>query len=421
VRPRENPEPAPLVPFTGLAARAPLGVWICVLGLLTAVAPLANAMYLPALPDLAADFGAGPSTVQLTLTTFLVGLALGHLVIGPLSDAWGRRRLLISGTVLCLGASALCAVAPTIGVFVLARFLQGFAGAAGVVLSRAMIVDRTFGDRTVRLFSLLMAINGIAPVLSPLVGTGLLGVGGWREIFLALTGLSLLMTLGALAAAPETLPPDQRVHSGLRAASHDIWTVLKRPRYLGFALTFAFAFATMFAYIAASPFVLQEALGLSIGGYALAYGTNAFGLVVASVLSGQLATRINPHRLLAAATAALAVLSVALLGTVLTGLPRWPTLVLLFLVATSLGFVTGLAAALASAEAHDLAGTGSALIGALQFGLGAVVAPLVGSSPVLMAVAMATAAVLAVVALAALTRARTAPSHIPRSVNPRVS
>jgi MFS transporter, DHA1 family, multidrug resistance protein len=277
-----------------LATRAPLGVWICALALLTAIAPLATDMYLPALPEVAAELGTTASNVQLTLTGFLVGLAVGQLVIGPLSDAWGRRRLLLAGTGLCLVATAACVVAPTIGALVVARFLQGFGGSAGIVLSRAVIVDRTSGSRTVQLFSLMMAINGIAPVVAPLLGSALLGVGTWRGIFVALTVLTLVMAVAAFMAVPETLPPERRSRGGLRATGRDVRSALTRPRYVGFTLAFAFAFATLFTYISGSPFVLQEALGLSNGAYAVAFGANAAGLIVASILNGQLAGRVDP-------------------------------------------------------------------------------------------------------------------------------
>jgi DHA1 family bicyclomycin/chloramphenicol resistance-like MFS transporter len=252
-----------------------------------------------------------------------------------------------------------------------------------------MIVDRTAGGQTVRLFSLMMAINGIAPVVAPLLGSALLGVGSWRGIFVALTVLTLVMAVGAFVAIPESLPPERRVRGGLRAAGRDIRSALRRPRYVGFTLAFAFAFATLFTYISGSPFVLQDTLGLSSGTYALAFGTNSAGLIVASIVNGQLAGRVDPRRVLAIATTAL--LSVALLGIVLAGPSLWPVLVVLFLAVTSLGFIMGNATALASREVRDIAGTGSALLGALQFGLGALVSPLVGSSPLAMAVVMVTA------------------------------
>jgi DHA1 family bicyclomycin/chloramphenicol resistance-like MFS transporter len=361
-------------------------------------------VYLPALPEVAAQLGSSASAIQLTLTAFLVGLAAGQLVIGPLSDGWGRRRLLLAGTVLCLVASVACAVAPTTGVLVVARFLQGFGGAAGVVLSRAVITDRTTGDRAVRLFSVMMAINGIAPVVAPLLGSSLLGVVGWRGIFLALALLALLMALGAAGAVPETLPAERRVRGGLRRTGRDVRSAFGRRRYLGYTLAFALAFATMFAYISGSPFVLQETLGLSTGWYALAFGVNAAGLTAASLVGGRLVGRVGARRLLAVGVAALLVLAVAYLVVVLAGAPRWPALVVLFLAVTSLGLVLGNGAALASAEVRDIAGTGSALLGALQFGLGAVVSPLVGSSPLVMAVVMVVASGLAVLALATLAR-----------------
>jgi DHA1 family bicyclomycin/chloramphenicol resistance-like MFS transporter len=389
-----------------LAAPAPGGGGFCALALLTAIAPLATDMYLPALPEVAAELGTTASNVQLTLTGFLVGLAVGQLVIGPLSDAWGRRRLLLAGTVVCLVASIACVVAPTIGVLVVARFLQGFGGAAGIVLSRAMIVDRTTGDRTVRLFSLMMAINGIAPVVAPLLGSGLLGVDSWRGIFVALSALTLLMAVGAFVAVPESLPPERRVRGGLRRAAGDVRSALTRPRYVGFTLAFACAFATMFTYISGSPFVLQEALGLSSGAYAVAFGTNAAGLIVASIVNGQLAGRVDPQRVLAIATTALVVLSLALLGIVLAGPSLWPVLVILFLALTSLGFIMGNASALASREVRDIAGTGSALLGALQFALGALVSPLVGSSPLVMAAVMVAASLLSLGTQAAVGRRR---------------
>ena len=390
----------------GVAARAPLALWISVLALLTAIAPLATDMYLPALPTVVTDLGSTASAVQLTLTAFLVGLAIGQLVIGPLSDGWGRRRLLLTGTVLCLVASVACAFAPTAGVLVAARFLQGFGGAAGVVLSRAVITDRTSGDRTARLFSVMMAINGIAPVIAPLLGSSLLGVVGWRGIFLVLALLTLVMTLGAAATVPETLPVERRVRGGLRAIATDVRSALGRRRYLGYTLAFSTAFAAMFAYISGSPFVLQNTLGLSTGQYGLAFGLNAAGLVVASMVSGRLPTRFGPRRQLIPGVGALTLTAAAFLVVVLAGTPRWPTLVVLFLAVASLGFILGNGAALASEEVRDIAGTGSALLGALQFGLGALVSPLVGSSPLRMAVTMLVAASLAVVALSTLARRR---------------
>ncbi|TCK27534.1 multidrug effflux MFS transporter [Pseudonocardia endophytica] len=386
--------------------RTPGVLWICVLALLTAVAPLATDMYLPALPELAADLGTTASAVQLSLTAFLVGLAVGQLVIGPLSDGWGRRRLLLAGTVLCLLAGVGAALAPTIAVLVVARFLQGFGGAAGIVLSRAVISDRTTGNQTVRLFSVMMAINGIAPVVAPLIGGALTGIVGWRGVLGAVAGLALLMVLGAYFVVPETLPAGKRTPGGLRRTGRHVLTALRRRRYVGYTFAFAFSFAAMFAYISGSSFVLQDTLGLTTGQYSIAFGANATALVLSSITSGRLVSRVAPERLLAAGIGALVFVSAALLVVVLLGAPVWPVLVLLFLSTASLGFVLGNGAGLATAQVRDLAGTGSALLGALQFGLGAAVSPLVGSSPLVMAVAMLVASGIAALALGLLTRER---------------
>ncbi len=378
---------------------APLGLWISVLALLTAIAPLATDMYLPAFPAIANDLGTTASGVQLTLTAFLVGLAVGQLVIGPLSDGWGRRRLLIVGTAVCALAGVAVALSPGVEFAIVARFVQGFSGAAGVVLSRAVIVDRTSGNRTASLFAVMMAIGGIAPVVAPLMGSGLVGVIGWRGVFLVLAGLAVVMLVGVLTSVPESLPAERRRTGGVTRTVRDIGAALRRPAYVGYTLTFALAFTAMFAYISGSPFVLQDVLHLSSGGYALAFAVNAAGLVCVSMVSARLTSRVSPRRLVITGLAIMVTATAVLLVVALTGAPRWPTLALLFVTVAALGLVMGNAAELASAQVTDVAGTGSALLGALQFGLGALVSPLVGSSATTMAIAMVTASMLAAAAL----------------------
>lgn len=385
---------------------APIGLWISVLALLTAIAPLATDMYLPAFPEIATDLGTSASGVQLTLTAFLVGLALGQLVIGPLSDGSGRRRLLIAGTAVCAVAGVAVALAPTVELAVAGRFVQGFSGAAGIVLSRAVIVDRTSGNRTASLFALMMTIGGVAPVVAPLMGSGLVGLIGWRGLFLVLAGLATLMLVGVLTTVSESLPVERRRSGGLTRTLRDVGAVLRRPAYVGYTLAFALSFTAMFAYISGSPFVLQDVLELSSGGYALAFAANAAGLVLTSTVSARLVGRFAPRRQLVTGLAVMVVATAALVVVALSGAPRWPVLVLLFVSVSALGMVMGNAGALATAEVADVAGTGSALMGALRFGLGALVSPLVGSSASTMAIAMVTASVLAAGALL-LARRRT--------------
>lgn len=381
-----------------------------VLALLTAIAPLATDMYLPAFPRMAQELGTSATAVQLSLTTFMVGLALGQLVIGPLSDQRGRRGLLVAGSAVCAAAGLACALAPSIGVLVAARFVQGFAGAAGVVLSRAVVADRARGTAAAKLFGIMMLIQGVAPVLAPLLGGTLVTAVGWRGVFGILAGVSLVMLVGVLVLVPETLPRERRTAGGLAATARDARTVLRNRRYLGWTGALVLGFAAMFAYISASPFVLQNVLGLSVGAYSVAFALNALGLGLVAGLGTTLVDRVAPRRLLGIGVTAVAVLSVLLLlDVVLLDLPRWPTLVLLFLTVSSLGLVFGNATTLATDEVAHAAGTGSAVMGALQFGLGAVVSPLVGLRGEHDALPMAvTMVVLALGAVAAARYAATA-------------
>lgn len=372
------PAPTTTPPDAAPRRALPLATTV-VLALLTAIAPLATDMYLPAFPQMAVELGTSATAVQLSLTTFMVGLALGQLVIGPLSDQRGRRGLLTAGSAVCAAAGIACALAPSVGVLIGARFVQGFAGAAGVVLARAVVSDRARGNAAAKLFGLMMMIQGVAPVLAPLLGGALVTAVGWRGVFGILAGVSALMLVGVLARVPETLPRERRTGGGLAATLRDARTVLTNRRYLGWTGALVFGFAAMFAYISASPFVLQNVLGLSVGQYSVAFAANALGLGVVAGLGTKLVDRFGPRRLLVVGVVAVAALSVALMvDVVVLDLPRWPTLVLLLLTVSALGLVFGNATTLATDEVAHAAGTGSAVMGALQFGLGAAVSPLVG-------------------------------------------
>lgn len=404
-----SPTPSDLEP-TATAPGLPAAT-TGVLGLLAAVAPFAMDLHLPVLPEMATELGATASQAQLTLTTFLAGLALGQLVFGPISDRWGRRRPLLVGAVLCLVASIGCVVAPSIGVLLVARSLQGLGGAAGVVLGRAVIVDRTSGATAARLFAALMAIQGVAPVIAPLVGGPVGEHFGWRWIFVVLAVLAAAMLVGALVAVPESLPAARREGAGVVRFLQDAREVVLAAPYLGYTVAFAASFAAMTAYVSASPFVLQHVLGLSVGQYSLVFAANALFLGVLTVVGGNLAGSIGPRRVLMLGLVLVTSATLALLLVVtLLHAPRWPTLVLLFVAVSSLGLVLSNGAALATAEAAQRAGTGSAVMGALQFAVAAVVSPLVGlrgDDPVLMAAMMLTCALVAVAALGLAHRAVT--------------
>jgi DHA1 family bicyclomycin/chloramphenicol resistance-like MFS transporter len=386
--------------------------WLGVLALLTAVAPLSVDMYLPAFPAMAAEFGTSASAIQLTLTTFMVGLGLGQLFIGPLSDRFGRRRLMLAGTLVCIAAGAACALAPNIAFLTGFRFLQGFSGAAGVVLSRAVISDRARGATAARYFSIIMMINGVAPVVAPLIGGSVVGSIGWRGVFWILSGLAVAMFLGVIFRLAETHPPEHRTTGGLRAMMRDAASVFHSRRYIGYTLTFAFGFTVMFSYIAASAFVLQNVLGLSTITYSFAFAFNAVGLVVMNAINAKIVGRFGQRRLLHLGIGLLVVFSTLLVVDAALGPVLWATLGLLWCAVTSLGLVVANATALALDEVRHVAGSGSAVLGALQFGMAAIIAPLVGvggaHTAVPMAIAMLTSALIAATALITLTRRPTA-------------
>ncbi len=390
------------------ATRPVTGTLIAVLALLTAVAPLATDMYLPAFPELAGDLGTGAAGVQLTLTAFLIGLGIGQLVIGPLSDAVGRRRPLLVGSLVCLGASIACALAPNVEVLTAARFVQGLSGAAGVVLARAIISDTARGAVAAKLLGVTMIISIIAPVIAPVTGGAIIASGGWRAVFWALSALTLVMFLGAAARADESLPGSARARGGVKATIAGARAALTNRYYVGYLLTFCFAFAALFAYISASPFVVQNVMGLSAGAYSLLFGLNALAIVTTSGVAAALADRVAYRAMITVRLTAAVLAGAGLLACVLNGVPTLPTLVLFAVFQGSLGFIFANATTLALAETGEHAGTGSAFLGFLQFTLAAVVSPLVGlrgeHTAVPMGLAMAVSIALAALAFATLTR-----------------
>lgn len=351
---------------------------IVILGALSGFAPLSIDMYLPALPQLGRDFGASASQTQLTLSACLLGLALGQVLAGPISDAQGRRRPLLIGVACYALASLLCVVAPSVGILTLLRFVQGFAGAAGIVIARAIVRDLYSGVEAARFFSLLMLVNGSAPILAPIIGGQLLRFTTWHGVFVTLAIIGALMFLAAATGLRETLPADSRQTGGLRAILETFRRLLTDRSFMGYALSCGLAFAAMFAYISGSPFVLQEIYGVSPQLFSILFGTNALGIVIAGQVSGRLVGRVAPRRLLTLGLVACATGGVALLAVVAAGLGLAAILPALFVVVASLGFILPNATTLALTGHPRTAGSASALLGVLQFSIGAAAAPLVG-------------------------------------------
>jgi MFS transporter, DHA1 family, multidrug resistance protein len=392
---------------TEARAGAPLGPGtvrlVIVLGSINAIGPLSIDMYLPAFPEITRSLDTGASQVQLTLTACVAGLALGQLVIGPLSDRFGRRVPLLVALVTYAVASLLCAAATSVGALIALRFIQGLAGAGGIVISRAVVRDLHSGAAAVRLFSSLMLVTGLAPILAPLAGGQLLAVTSWKGIFLSLSILSALIAVLAAVGLRETLPAERRSTSGLRRTVQTMAGLLRDRSFVGYALAGGLTFGALFAYISGSSFVLQRIYGLSPQLYSLTFAMNGLGLIAASQVNARIVERLGPTRLLRRALVCVVASALTLLVVVsVGGLSVWAVLAPMFVIVSSLPFVLPNSTALALADHATVAGTASALLGLIQFMVGAIAAPLVGvagpDSAVPMGVIMALLAVGALVA-----------------------
>ncbi|MCY9783845.1 multidrug effflux MFS transporter [Nocardiopsis sp. EMB25] len=363
-------------------------------------------MYLPAFPEITRDLGATEGQIQLTLTAIMLGIAVGQLVIGPMSDAWGRRRPLLVGVALFTVASVLCVFVPDATVFAVVRFVQGVAGAAGAVIARAVVRDLFSGDDAVRFFSRLALVMMLAPLLAPLVGAQLLLVGPWQLSFWVLAGVSAVSFVLVLVWLPESLPVEERRVRGPRELAVTVGRLLRDPRFVGPVLTVGLSFGMLFTYVSSFSFVSQEEFGASPQVYAWLFAANSLAMMAGTQLNGVLVGRVETPRRLAlglvvALTAVVSLLVVALAGVASLGLVAG----LLGLMMFSVGFIMPNATVRAlDGQPVAVAGTASALMGALQFALGGGVAALAGLTPSgeasvrSMAVVMVSAAVLSLVA-----------------------
>lgn len=352
--------------------------FVLCLGAITALGPLSIDMYLPALPHIAGDFAASPSAIQASLSACILGLALGQLLVGPVSDAVGRRRPLFAGLIMYALMSVLCALAPSADLLIAARFAQGLAGSAALVIATAVARDLYHGAAAARFFSTLMLVMGLAPILAPVLGAQVLRVVSWHGIFVILAGAGLALLAVAARLLPETLPPDRRHAGGWRTALEAFAGVLRDRVFLGNAAVAGLAFAAMFAYIAGSPFVLQKIYGISAQDFALVFGANALGLIGMSQVNGRLVHRLGPQRLMGMGLTLLAAGALFLQGAVLLALGLPVVLGGLFVVVAAQGLIMPNASALALTNHGRSAGSASALLGALRFVGGALAAPLVG-------------------------------------------
>jgi DHA1 family bicyclomycin/chloramphenicol resistance-like MFS transporter len=347
--------------------------------LITAIAPLATDMYVPAFPLVGRDLDASATQVQLTLTTFFVGMALGQLAGGPFSDRVGRRRPLLAGLAVLVAASVACAVSPSVAAMMGARLVQGFAGGWAMVIARSVLIDLTDGVRMVRAMNVVAAVAGVAPIVGPLLGALVLSVTHWRVSFWLVAALAGLMVLTVALAMPESLPAGRRHGGGLGRLVGATGEVLASRAFSGHLVVFAFSMGITFAYVATSAYVLQSMNGLTPVQYAIDFAANAGGMTVAALVAARYADRV-PARVfvkvgLAATGAAGLVLAAA---AVWFSMPLVVALIGFFVLMTAQGLVGPNAGALASAAVPDHPGTGSALLGFLQWVMAGTVAPLAG-------------------------------------------
>ncbi|MEU2676909.1 multidrug effflux MFS transporter [Streptomyces sp. NPDC007107] len=377
---------------TTTARRAGLLVTL-VLGGLTALPPLSMDMYLPALPEVTDALHAPAATVQLTLTACLTGMALGQLVVGPMSDRWGRRTPLLLGMVVYVLATAICAVAPTAELLIGFRLLQGLAGAAGIVISRAVVRDLYDGDEMARFFSTLMLISGVAPVIAPVIGGQVLQFTDWRGIFVVLTFVGVLLTFVVWKWLHETLPAQARHTGGVGDALRTMRGLLADRVFTGYMVAGSLAFAALFAYVSASPFVVQEIYGASPQTFSLLFGINSIGLIAVGQINGKLLVgRVSLDKALGFGLAVITVAALALLlmtSGVFGEVGLVPVAAGLFVLMSAMGLAMPNTNTQALMRTRHAAGSASALLGTSQFLIGAIASPLVGIAGERTAVPMA--------------------------------
>ncbi|WP_036283601.1 multidrug effflux MFS transporter [Microbacterium luticocti] len=387
------------------------GGLLTALGFLSTVGPFAADMYLASFTDIARDLGGPASSVQLTLTAFLLGIGTGQLVLGPASDRFGRRPVLVAALAVFAASSIAMVFSPTLAVFIALRAVQGLSGAAGVVVSRAIAVDLSEGETAVRALSLMATVVGLGPLLAPPVGGAVAEVWGWRAVLAVLAAIATAMFLLAALAVPESLPRTQRHSGGVGSMFARFGTLLADRRYTGYLVAFACAFGAMMSYISASPFVGQRVLHMSPVEYSLGFAAGAAALISANLVNARVAGRVGPRRMLVLGVVTTLVAGVALAVLASTGTLSIATfIVCAFTLTAGTGFTMSNASALALARADAARGSGAALLGASQFFVGGLASPLVGlwgeHTAVPMAVIALVFAVAACTAAAAAGRSR---------------
>lgn len=389
------------------AVGRPLAV---VLGLLTIFGPISMDLYLPVLPALTAELRSTTSVAQLTITACLLGLAIGQVVAGPMSDRFGRRKPLIIGVIAYTVTSVLCALSPTVETLILARFVQGLAGAVGIVIAQAAGRDVYSGGKLIRYYGRLTVLGGLAAIIGPVIGGQLAAVTDWRGVFLFLAAVGVAILVASLVVFRETLPQDRRITGGLSHTLNDFRRLLADRMFVGAVLITGFTYAAIFAYLSGATYILQGMYGLSPQGYSFAFGLNSLGFVIFGFISGRLAEHWSERGTLALGLAMALAGALGLLATALLHLPLIAIILSLFTMVSGVAVTSPPATSLALKEYPDIAGTASSLLGLARFSFGGLAAPLVGiggaNDPVPFGIVAAAAAAAAALCLGLVRRRR---------------
>jgi DHA1 family bicyclomycin/chloramphenicol resistance-like MFS transporter len=365
------------------------GTFILLLGALTAIGPFTIDMYLAAFPQITTDLNTRPAAVQLTITATLIGLALGQLLLGSISDAIGRRRPMLIGLALYIAASVGIVFVGSVEVLTALRFLQGLGAAAGMVLSMAIVRDRFEGIGVGKAIARLMLVVGVSPCVAPLVGAQFLRLGSWRDMFIALAAIATVLLVAAVFLLKESLPAELRRSGGVGAATRSYLGLLRNPLFLGLALLGGFTMAALFTYISSASFVFQNGFGLSATQFAIIFAAGGITFTMGTQLNGALLGRVAPEQILRAAVLGALAITGALVVTSVIGLGVWPVMVLLVANMLAIGMLLPAISSIALEQNPHRAGSAAALIGATQFGIGAATAPITGLFPEGSAIAMA--------------------------------
>lgn len=352
-------------------------ILVVFLGMLTAITPLATDLYLPALPIMPGELNTTASNIQMTIGVMTFGVAFGQLFGGPISDTMGRKVPLIIGNLLCVISGLICAYAPSIDILLLGRFLQGLTGSVGVVIAKAIARDFASGQELTKLFAMLMMVNGLAPVLAPLVGGQLLLITTWRFIFIILAVFSAILLLGSLLFR-ESLPKEKRVTGGLATAIKNYFTLIKDKRFLGQSLIQFFAFGTFFAYISGSSFVYQNIFQLSAQKFSYLFGINSCGIILASAISGRVSNVVTSRQILTFSLWELTIGSLLFLVAMIFEWSLIPVTTILFFTVCTVSLFGSASFSMAMTNYGKMAGSASAILGFANMFAAGIVSPLVG-------------------------------------------